>query len=572
MSNCILRTILLSLLSLALLPARTATLAVLVTTDVHGNILPYDFYTAKPVPRGLAKIATMVQQARAENPNTLLIDCGDTIQGTPLESVYQQYVRTGKLPLGLKPPAGLNGDPMMRVMSRMRYDAMVLGNHEFNFGLKNLDKARAEANFPFVSANTRVAPGAGKPFDPFLVRDVGGVKVAIVGVTTPGIPMWEEKDHIRGYTFLPGKDAAAEAVAAVRDKYHPDVIIVAVHAGLGRDLKTGAAEAAELPGENMAYDIAADVPGIDAVVFGHTHGQVESARVGEVLLMQPKNWGMSLGRIDFTLDDSGGRWRVTSKTSRLLPVTPSTPTDPDIEKIAEPYFKAAEQYLSSRVATVSEPLSAEFARVRDTAVIDAIHKVQMEYAKADVSFTAAFNTRVRIPAGPVTVREIAALYLYENTLLAIEGDGRMVREALENAARYFLTCEADCSRANLINSRIPGFNFDIAQGVQYEVDLSRPAGSRIRNLRYHGKPLADDQKLRIAVNNYRAGGSGGYTMFRDAKLLWRSTQEIRDLMVEYYIDHKVMPPQPDNNWTIVPEAARTALVRSAENDRTGANK
>jgi 2',3'-cyclic-nucleotide 2'-phosphodiesterase / 3'-nucleotidase len=390
--------------------------------------------------------------------------------------------------------------------------------------------------------------------------------VAIIGITTPGIPMWEEPEHIRGYTFASGTEAAAAAVAAVRAKYQPDLVIVAGHAGLGRDLKTGAPEISELAGENMMYDIASGVPGIDAIVFGHTHGQVAEARIGEVLVMQPKNWGISLGRMDFTLDDSSGEWRVTSKRSRLLPVTAAVSSDPELVALAEPYYMAAEAYLRTPVAQAKNSLSSRLARVRDTAIIDAVHQVQMHYAKADVSFTAAFNTRVYVPPGLVTVRDIAALYLYENMLLAVEGDGRMVREALENAARFFLECAGDCSRANLVDSRIPGFNFDIAQGVEYEINLSRPVGQRIQNLRFQGKPLEDDRKLRIAINNYRAGGSGGYTMFKDAPVLWRSTQEIRDLMVEYYTEHKLLPALPDENWRVIPEAARTALEHAASSD------
>lgn len=569
MYNRIFRALALALASAVLASAKTVVITVLATTDLHGNILPYDFYTAKPAQRGLAKLASLVRQVRAENPNTVLIDCGDTIQGTPLESVYQQFVRTGRFPPGVTAPAlPLTIDPMMRVMNAMKYDAMTLGNHEFNFGLKNLDRVRAEASFPIISANTRVAPGSGKPFPPSFVKTVGGVKIAIVGITTPGIPMWEEPEHISGYTFVGGKDAAIAAVAEVREKSKPDLTIVAAHAGLGRDLKTGAPEASEMPGENMMYDVATAIPDLDAIVFGHTHAQVESARIGDVLVMQPKNWGISLGRFDFTLDDSSGRWRVVNKTSRLLPVTASTPEDPHIVKLAEPYFKVAEAYLGSPVATVKAPISSEFARVKDTAIIDAIHRVQLEYAKADVSFTSAFNTRVKIAPGPVTVREIAALYLYENMLLAIEGNGRMVREALENAARYYLPCEGDCSQANLVNAKIPGFNFDMAQGVEYELDLSKPAGQRIRNLRFKGKPLADDQPLRIAVNNYRAGGSAGYTMFRGAKVLWRSSQEIRDLMIEYYTNVKTLPAEPDQNWRIVPDVARKALEHSAANEGT----
>ncbi len=559
----IFRVAYLALLAIAAAPAKTVTVTLLATTDLHGNLLPYDFYTARPAPRGLAKIASMVQQIRDENPNTLLIDCGDTIQGTPLESVYQHYVQTGKMPLGLSLPAPLPADPMMLAMNYMKYDAMVLGNHEFNFGLENLDKARSEAHFPILSANTVVEPGAGRPFPRYLVRKLAGVNVAIVGLTTPGIPMWEEPAHIRGYRFLPLKNAAAEAVGEVRAKYNPDVVIVAGHAGLGRDLKTGAVESSEVPGENSLYDVAADVPGIDAIVFGHTHQQLASGTIRNVLLMQPKNWGISLGRMDFTLDDSSGHWKIVNKTSVLLLVTDETPVNAHLVELAQPYLKAAEEYLTAPVARADSPLSSEYARVRDTAVIDAIQQVQLADAEADVSFTAAFNVRVKVPKGPVTVREIAALYLYENTLLAIDGSGRMVREALENAARYFLPCEGDCSHAGLINQRIPGFNFDIAQGVDYEIDLSRPAGERIRNLRWHGKPLSDDQPLRIAVNNYRAGGSGGYTMFRGAKVLWRSTEEIRDLIIDYYTARKVMPSAPDNNWRIQPEAARQALEREA---------
>ena len=569
---CTFRTILIILVAALAASARTVRITLLATTDLHGNLLPYDFYTAKPVPRGLAKIATIIEQIRSENPNVILIDCGDTIQGSPLEFVYQHYVRFGSMPLGLQLPASLDGDPMMRAMNYLKYDAMVLGNHEYNFGLKNLAKARDEAQFPFLSANTLVAAGAGKPFDAYLRKNVGGIKVAIAGITTPAIPIWEEPANMKGHTFSPGTQAAATTIADIRKQYQPDIVIVAAHAGLGRDLKTGAPDAGELGGENMVYEIAKSVPGIEAIVFGHTHSQLESGHIGGVLLMQPKNWGMSLGRMDFTLDDSSGSWRIANKTSRLLPVTDSTPADPHIVNLAEPYFKAAETYLSTPVATANELLTSQFARVRDTALIDAIQQVQLKYAKADVSFTSAFNTRVRVQPGPVTVREIAALYLYDNTLYAIAGTGRMVREALENSARYYLPCSGDCSHQHLIDQKMPGFNYDMAEGVDYEIDLTQPPGARIRNLRWKGQPLSDGQKLRLAVNNYRAAGSGGYSMFRDARVLWRSTAEIRDMMVDYYSEKKSLPAAPDDNWRVVPEAARIALEREAAADRGAATK
>lgn len=553
----------LAFLTISAIQAKTVTVTLLVTTDLHGNLLPYDFYTAKPVPRGLAKIATLIRQIREETPNVVLIDCGDTIQGAPLEGVYQHYVQSSKMPLNLPLPEPLNGDPMMRAMSYLKYDAMVVGNHEYNFGLKNLTKARSDASFPMVSANTHVAEGAGKAFAPYLLKDVAGVKVAVVGITTPAIPMWEEPSHITGYTFSPIKESVASTVADLRKIKQPDVVIVAAHAGLGRDLKSGTRETGEMHGENSMYDVAENVSGIDAIVFGHTHEQLPEGHIGSVLLMQPKNWGISLGRMDFTLDDSSGTWRVTNKTSHLIPVDATTLVDTKLQELAQPYYKAAEAYLSAPVATANQPLTSEFARVRDTALVDAIHEVQLKFAKADVSFTSAFNTRVKVPKGPVTVRELAALYLYDNTLYAIEGTGRMVRDALENAARYYLPCKGDCSHDRLMSTKIAGFNYDMAQGVEYEIDLSQPEGQRVRNLKWKGKPLSDDQRLRIAVNNYRAGGSGGYSMFRGANVLWRSTEEIRDMMIDYYTSKKALPTAPDNNWRVEPESARVALEHEA---------
>jgi 2',3'-cyclic-nucleotide 2'-phosphodiesterase/3'-nucleotidase len=164
------------------------------------------------------------------------------------------------------------------------------------------------------------------------------------------------------------------------------------------------------------------------------------------------------------------------------------------------------------------------------------------------------------------VRQIAALYLYDNELYAVNGTGQMVKDALENAARYFTGCStADCSNTPLINSSVIGYNFDMAQGVTYDIDLTRPVGDRIRNLRYQGKPLGPQQKLRIALNNYRAGGSNGYTMFKGAKVLWRSYLDIRELILRYYADHE-LPSVPDNNWRVIPETAHQALRAEASQE------
>src|SRR5271154_2624344 len=246
-------------------------ITLLATTDLHGNLFPYDYYTAQPAARGLAKIATLIQAARAANPNSLLIDCGDTIQGTPMEAVYQE-----------KGGPGLDHDPMMLAMNAIGYDAMVVGNHEFNFGMKNLAKARSGAKFPWISSNIL---GGAQPFAPYFLKTVAGVKIAVIGITTPMIPAWETEEHYRGYRFESGVDAVRRTVAEVREREHPDIVIVAAHAGLDGDAR-----------ENMVREIATEVRGIDAIVFGHSHQQLPSLQLGDVLLMQPKNWGISLGQ------------------------------------------------------------------------------------------------------------------------------------------------------------------------------------------------------------------------------------------------------------------------------------
>jgi 2',3'-cyclic-nucleotide 2'-phosphodiesterase/3'-nucleotidase len=536
-------------------------IALLATTDLHGNMLPYDYFTARPATRGLAKIATLIRAARAENPNTLLIDCGDTIQGTPLEAVYQHAVEW---------PVPSRHDPMMLAMNAIGYDVMVVGNHEFNFGLKNMAMARSDARFPWISANIHGSPGdslrafaPGQAFDPYFLKTIGGVKVAVVGVTTPLIPDWDAEEHYRGYQFEDGVEAVRRVVAELREREHPDVVIVAAHAGLDRNPNKESSATGDSR-ENMVYQIATDVKGIDAIVFGHTHDQVASLRVRDVLLMQPKNWGVSLGRMDFVLENrKEGGWKIVSKTSRLIPVTAETAADPKVVEIAKPYHEQAEAYLSNRVAESPVSLNARLARVEDTAIIDAVQQVQLYYSKADVSFASSFNARASMPKGPVTVRQIAALYVYENQLYTIEGTGKMVREALENAARYFKSCTGDCSQGPLINSEVFGYNYDMAEGVDYDIDLTQPPGNRIRNLRWHGQPLADAQPLRIAMNNYRAGGTAGYSMFRGAKVSWRSPEEIRELVIQYYSEHKQLPARPDNNWRVVPEAARRELRAEA---------
>ncbi|MBM3760238.1 MAG: hypothetical protein FJW36_08325 [Acidobacteria bacterium] len=542
---------LLILLALSL-HAQTAKVSILATTDLHGNIYPYDYFSQQPANLGLAKISTLVGEIRKQSPDALLIDAGDTIQGTPLEGVYQSFKQSGRLPTGVKVPArALAIDPMMLVMNAMRYDALTVGNHEFNYGLENLNAARRVARFPWLSANTVSSGPNSKPFISYLEKTIQGVRVAVVGLTTPNIPNWEKPENYKGYSWE-DPIASLKRLFEIWGANKPDLIIVAAHGGIN---KTDASE-------NFAWQVA-QVPGVHAVIFGHSHGEVEQLFNGDTLMVQPKNFGASLARLDFEFNkDPEGKWLMSSRRSHLIKATAATAPDESILALAKPYHDAAEQYLSSPIVESTAELNAATGRYEDSALVDAIHEVQLHYTKADVSLSALFNTRLVIPKGQVTVREAAALYVFENTLYKIEGDGAMLKAALENASRFFESCQTPaCDTGSLLAKGMPGYNFDMAEGVTYEINLLKPIGQRIENLRFKGQPLQPNQPLTIALNNYRAAGSAGYDMFKNAKILWQSSDAIRELLIDYYTKKKSFPTTPTNNWKLLPESARDRLLR-----------
>jgi 2',3'-cyclic-nucleotide 2'-phosphodiesterase/3'-nucleotidase len=521
------------------------TLTLLATTDLHGNLVPHDYYANRPAPRGLAKIATLVRQVRDEQPNLLLLDCGDTIQGTPLAYYFARKDTS-------KP------NPTIAAMNALGYDAMALGNHEFNFGLDVLWKAKREARFPILAANVRQTYAGGvERFLPYIIKEVAGVRVGIVGFVTPGVPYWEVPEHYRGYEFERIADAARRVIPEVRPQV--DLLVVIAHSGLGRELETGAPQTDRLPGEDAMWDLAEQVPGIDLILFGHSHRELPEKFVNGVLLAQARNWGQSLARADVVMErDAQGRWRVAAKRSTVLPVTESVATDADILKLARPYHDATQTYLDSPVATSRAALDGSTARYEDHPLVDLIHKVQMENAKADVSMATMFYPGVQIPAGPVTVRQLAAVYIYENTLYAVEMTGPQLREALEHAASYFPAWPAPEGPV-----RLPGYNADCAEGVEYVVDLRQPVGQRIRDLRYRGAALDPAQKLRVAINNYRYSGGGKYAVYAKLPIVYRSPVEVRELLIEHVARTGAIPAAANRNWRLEPREAFEALVREA---------
>lgn len=514
-------------------------ITILGTTDLHGNINPIDYYTNKPDNRGLAKIATLIKRVRKEQPNVLLIDSGDTIQGTPLESFHNRKNN--------QPP-----DPMMLAMTSLNYDAMAVGNHEYNFGLKVLEKARKEASFPWLSANT-YDKATGQPhYKPYIVKEVAGVKIGILGLTTPGVPNWDNPPNYAGLEFHEPVAEARKWVSVLRDREKVDVVVIAMHMGLEEDLRTGEINPGQVPHENEAIAIAKEVPGVDVIFMGHTHRDVPSVYINGVLLTQANHWGRHLARADLYLQKAGSGWRMYAKSARTIPADDRVEPDPEVVKLAEPYDRETQGWLSRVIGDSSQELTAREARFRDTAILDLIQKVQLEAGKADVSMVASFNADARIEKGPVSVRDIAGLYVYENTLAVLEVTGQQLKDALEHSAKYFKPYVPGKPLTDLIDEKIPAYNFDIAEGVTYELDISKPIGQRIQNLRFHGQPLSPTKKLRLATNNYRVNGGGGYTMYKNAPVVYRSSEEIRELIIDWVERNKTIPVTPNNNWRIVP--------------------
>jgi len=519
-----------------------AHVVILSTTDMHGRVFPIDYYTNKYDNVGIAKVATLVKEARKRDADLMLVDSGDTIQGTPLEYFHNKRNNT--------PP-----DPMMLAMNALHYDAMTVGNHEYNFGWQVLDKARSEAQFPWLSANTydtEVKGDGPNHYQPYIIKEVQGVRIGVLGLTTPGIPNWENRSNYKGVEFRETVSEAKKWVPILREKEKADVVVIAMHMGIEEDLRTGQPSPSNVPNENAAIAIARQVPGVDVILMGHTHSEVGALFVNGVLLTQANRWASHVARVDLYLEKTeSGRWQVIMKSSRTIPVTEKTEIDPEIAKLGEPYDKETQTWLGRAIGESAEELTAQQCRFHDSAIIDLIQQVQLEAGNADVSMAACFNERAHIPKGQVTVRDIAGLYEYENTLVTVELTGQQLKDALEHSARYFKDYQPGKSLNELVDSRIPGFNFDVAQGVSYDIDLTKPTGQRIQNLKFKGQPLSPTQKLRVVTNNYRVNGGGGFTMYKDAPVIYRSSAEVRELIIDWVEKHKTVPTKADDNWRIV---------------------
>ena len=523
-------------------PPNDVDLIVAATTDVHGRLRSWDYYADAPEPvRGLTRAATIVDSLRAVAPGrVLLVDAGDLLQGNPLT-----YVAARMAGDSLRP------HPAAAAMNAMRYDAAAIGNHEFNYGVPTLRRMIADARFPLLAANAFTTSGK-HAFPGWTMVRRAGVKIAIVGGTTPGSNLWDRENlaaaHLVIRDIVP---SVRDAVSAAR-RAGADVIIVLLHSGLNEPSSYDTVTT-HVGSENVSARVAHEVPGIDLIVFGHSHKQLADTTIGGALLMQPKNWATSVGVAHLHIVRDGGRWRVAAKGSTLVPVAGHA-ENAAVLAVTEKAHRATVAYVTTPIGTTPVAWRADSVRVTDTPLIDFILEVERKATGAQLASTAAFSLDASLAAGPVTVARLAALYPYDNTLRKIWITGRQLREYLEYSARYFRLDGA--GRAG-VDPAIPGYNFDIVAGVDYTIDVSRPIGSRITRLDYRGSPVAPTDSFTFALNNYRQTGGGGYAMLAGSKNLDDRELEIRQLLIDEVRAKKTLRPEDywHRNWALVPAEA-----------------
>jgi 2',3'-cyclic-nucleotide 2'-phosphodiesterase/3'-nucleotidase len=525
-------------LAASCLSAATPSLTILHTSDLHGHVDPRDNPDQRDFGEGLARVAAAVRQIRAEGRPMLLLDSGDTIEGAPVEAMVSDGTLPGR------------GDPIVRAMNLAGYDAMAVGNHEFNFGLERLEKSRGEAKFPWLSAN--VVKEDGSPaFKPYIVRPIAGLRVGILGLTTKNIPFWEPPSHIAGLKFLDTVETARRFVPLLRGREKCDVVIVIAHEGFERDLQTGKENGTEA--ENQAYAIATEVPGIDLLLTGHTHTAIEPQLFKGTWISQPGRFGNTLTRFDLTFVREKGRWKIASTEGKNLSMKTVTP-DPDLIAAVAPEHEIVARALSAVAATLQKPVSARGARTGDNALLDWLHAVQREQGKADLSFTSLLpGSLPDWPAGPLTVGQIWAFYPYENTLVTVEATGRQVREALEAAARCVSGIAVqDGKPVWQRNPAVWGYNCDTLDGAEYALDPTRPEGSRVLYLRRGGRDIRDEETLTVALNSYRAAGASGYAVWRKCPRVSDSSKGLRDLLIEDARRRGTLSLEANQNWGLAP--------------------
>ncbi|MHA6326073.1 bifunctional metallophosphatase/5'-nucleotidase [Roseivivax sp. CAU 1753] len=565
--------------------ARQARLRILAITDLHARLLDYDYDRDLPAPgTGLVCLADRIAAARAEEPNALLFDNGDTYQGTALADLLAHEQGRG---IGA---AVTGNNPITEALGALGVDAAVPGNHDFNFGIEPLLARVQQARFPFVLTNLVERRGAqphqDRPLLPttlMLERSIAdddgvrhNVRIGVIGLVPPQTLLWDH-DHLSGRTEVRDVlDAAAHWVPDLK-RAGADIVVALCHGGLG--------QLTPASGLEDAARLVARLPQVDVVLAGHRHEiAVEAATDGAAPIVSAGFNGSHLGQIDLVLRRSGydAPWHVTASHAALVPATTKPgPDAAEIKRIAAPSHARTRAVMTEAIGRTDTPLHSFFAGALPSAATALVARAQAEAVRMAIadsphaalpllSAAAAFktggpdgaNNYTHIKAGPVLRHNVFDLYPFPNTVAAIRTDGAGIKSWLEQAARLFAGLHRAKAVSPLFAPGAVGYDFDLVHGVRFTIDLACPAGDRIRDLRWpDDRPLAPDAPLILATNNYRASGSGGYPV---CDVIFRSRTLTRDVVASHVARHSPIAPCAGADWRFAgPPGTRVSFATSA---------
>ncbi|WP_407934562.1 bifunctional metallophosphatase/5'-nucleotidase [Hallella sp.] len=538
---------------------KTIDLKFIETSDVHGSFFPYDFINRKPKAGSLARVATYVNQLRSQHgENVILLDNGDILQGQPV-NYYSNYVDT------------TSANIAAQVVNYLRYDAQTIGNHDVETGHRVYDKWVSATHCPILGANV-IDTKTNKPYlKPYTILKRGGARIAIIGLITPAIPNWLGENLWSGLRFEEMVSSARQWMRVVKEQEKADIVIGLFHSGKDGGITTPHYK------EDAALAVAREVPGFDVVFFGHDHTRYADAVTNNegklVACLDPANNAMSVAQADLQLVKKKGRWCVKESQWKLVDVA-DLPVDNDFVDHFSAFNETVKAYADRVIGTFENTISTRDSYFGNSAFNDLILNLELSITKADVAFNAPVSFDVAIKKGPVRVADMFNLYKYENQLFVMRLTGKEIRKALEMSYDLWVnTMTSPDDHLLLLDSQTRGdqqrlgfknfsFNFDSAAGIDYEVDVTKPNGQKVKVLKMsNGEPFDENKYYKVAVNSYRANG-GGELLTRgagiakddlDDRIVWRSEFDLRHYLMEEIKRLGTLNPQPNTNWRFVPE-------------------